>query len=236
MSDLAKARRLLGRTAAWIDASGEGYALRIGTTRRTRVLLTFDEATFRDLVAQPGLRVRLGGGWVPRTSRAGDGGTAPEPGRPGLIEGTLTIADANGQMTPRRANLGQSPIAWLARRKDEAGRPWLSPAQVAAAGRLAMEAEAAMRGPSLAMRWDALPRSGGGSATRAEPGDQAMAAGRRVEAALSACGPARAMVEAICIRASSLQLAEQDLGLRRRSGRALLVQGLTELAVHYRIG
>ena len=63
-----------------------------------------------------------------------------------------------------------------------------------------------------------------------------MAAGRTVEAALSACGPARAMVEAICIRASSLQLAEQDVGLRRRSGRALLIQGLAELAVHYRIG
>ena len=71
---------------------------------------------------------------------------------------------------------------------------------------------------------------------RAEPGDQALAAGRRVEAALSACGPARRMVEAVCIRASSLQMAEQDLGLRRRSGRAVLTEGLTALAAHYRIG
>jgi hypothetical protein len=236
MSDLAKARRLLGRTGAWIDAVKDGYALRIGATRRARVLLTFDEAKFRDLIVQPGLRVRQGGGWVPRAVRPSGESAGPGPSRPGMIEGVTLIADGDGRLIHRRANLGQSPIAWLARRRDENGQAWLSPAQVAAAGRLGLEAEAALRGPSLTMRWDALPRSGGGSATRAEPGDQAMAAGRRVEAALSACGPARAMVEAICIRASSLQLAEQDLGLRRRSGRALLMQGLTELAVHYRIG
>lgn len=236
MSELARARRLLGRTGAWIDAVQAGYSLRVGTNRRARVLLTFDEATFRDLIVQPGLRVRAGGGWVPRTARASGEEAEPEPGRPGLIEGVALIADANGRLTPRRANLGQSPIAWLARRRDENGRPWLSPAQIAAAQRLGLEAEAALRGPSVTMRWDALPRSGGGSATRAEPGDQAMAAGRRVEAALSACGAARAMVQAICIRASSLQLAEQDLGLRRRTGRVVLIQGLTALAAHYRIG
>ncbi len=236
MSDLAKARRLLARSGAWVDATGQAYALRIGTTRRARVLLTFDETTFRSLTVQPGLRVRPGGGWVPRAVRRSGESAGPEPGRPGMIDGVALITDSDGRWTPRRANLGQSPIAWLARRKGANGRPWLSPAQVAAAGRLGLDAEAALRGPSLTMRWDALPRSGGGSATRAEPGDQAMAAGRRVEAALSACGPARAMVEAICIRASSLQLAEQDLGLRRRSGRALLIQGLTDLAVHYRIG
>jgi hypothetical protein len=234
MSDLAKARRLLARTGAWIDGVSQGYALRVGATRRSRVLLTFGEATFRALVAQPGLRVRSGGGWLPRPAPATD--TALPLGRPGMIEGVVVVAERDGRFTPRRANLGQSAIGWLARHKDETGRPWLSPAQVAAAQRLSLDAEAALRGPSLTMRWDALPRSGGGSATRAEPGDQAMAAGRRVEAALSACGPARRMVEAICIRASSLQLAEQNLGLRRRAGRAVLIRGLTALAAHYRIG
>lgn len=234
MSDLVKARRLLIRTGAWIDGVGQGYALRIGATRRSRVLLTFNEATFRELVAQPGLRIRPGGGWLPRPAPATD--TSSPPGRPGMINGVALVTERDGRLTPRRANLGQSAISWLARHKDEAGRPWLSPAQLAAAQRLSLDAEAALRGPSLTMRWDALPRSGGGSATRAEPGDQALAAGRRVEAALSACGPARWMVEAVCIRASSLQMAEQDLGLRRRSGRTVLTGGLTALAAHYRIG
>lgn len=234
MSDLAKARRLLGRAGAWIDGVGLGYALRVGANRRARVLMTFGEATFRHLVNQPGLSIRPGGGWLPRAVRSGS--AAPEPGRPGMIGGVTVIADSDGRFAPRRANLGQSAIAWLARHRDETGRPWLTAAQVAAAQRLSLDAEAALRGPSLTMRWDALPRSGGGSATRAEPGDQAMAASRRVEAALSACGPARRMVETICIRASSLQLAEQALGLRRRTGRAALLTGLTALARHYRIG
>ena len=137
---------------------------------------------------------------------------------------------------PRRVNLGQSAVAWLARRRDAEGLPWLGAAHVAAAARLGLDAETAARGPSLTLRWDALPRAGGGSALRAEPGDHALAAARRVEAALSACGSARPMVEAICIRASALQAAERDLGLRRRDGKLLLRKGLTALASHYGIG
>ena len=236
MSDLAKARRLLSRTGAWIDKAPAGYILRIGSDRRARVLLTLDEAAFRELVVRPGLRGRSGGGWAPRTVQGAGDRAGPEPGRPGMIEGTVQTIEADGRLTSRRANLGHSPVAWLARRKDVTGEPWLSPAQIAAAERLGLEAEVALRGPSLTMRWDALPRSGGGSATRAEPGDQALAAGRRVAAALNACGLARTMVEAVCVRASSLQMAEQDLGLRRRQGKTLLIQGLSALAVHYGIG
>ena len=144
---------------------------------------------------------------------------------------------ADGRMTSHRANLGESPIAWLARRTDAAGRPWLSPAEVAAAERLRMDAEIAQSGPSLTMRWDALPRTGGGgSAARVEPGDRAMAAGRRVARALEACGPARGFVDHICIRGRSLQLAEQEQGLRRRTGKLMLKRGLATLARHYGVG
>ena len=85
------------------------------------------------------------------------------------------------------------------------------------------------------MRWDALPRSGsGGGAGRIEPGDRALSASARVQAALDACGPRlRAMVEQVCIHGTSLQLAEQALSLRRRQGKTLLKQGLQALADHY---
>ena len=85
------------------------------------------------------------------------------------------------------------------------------------------------------MRWDALPtsRSGGGRA-QIEPGDRALSASTRVQAALVACGPRlRAMVEQVCIHGTSLQLAEQALSLRRRQGKTLLKQGLQALADHY---
>lgn len=232
---VARARRLLARRGGWIEALPEGYGVRPGGDRRSRIVVVLGEADFARLVEAPGLRRRPGGGWVGRTAPP-DRPDAPEPGRPGMIEGSRTVMEPDGRAVPRRANLGQSAVAWLARRKDGGGQSWLEAAHVAAAARLGLDAEMAARGPSLTLRWDALPRAGGGSAVRAEPGDPAMAAARRVEAALAACGNARPMVEAICIRATALQAAERDLGLRRREGKLLLQKGLAALALHYRIG
>ena len=231
---LLRVRRVLAR-GGWIEATPGGYGLRTGGDRRRRILLTLGEAEFRRLIAGPGLRRLPGGGWAARA--AADRPEPPPPGCPGRIDGERTVMEDDGRATRRRANLGHSAIVWLARRPGPDGRPWLEPAQVAAADRLASDAEAALRGPSLTMRWDALPRAGaGGSAARAEPGDAALAAAARVAAALKACGPAAGLVEAICIRASALQAAERDLGLRRRAGKRLLQDGLAELARHYRIG
>lgn len=231
----ARARRLLSRPNGWIEAiAGGGYAVRTGADRRARVQATLGEADFRALVADPGLKARPGGGWTARRVEARPEGSPP--GRPGLVEGRREVMDADGTMRSHRANLTGSAIAWLSGRRDADGRPWIERAERAAAERLGSDAEIALSGPSLTMRLDALPRCGGGSAARVEPGDRAMAAGRRVEAALNACGPARRMVEQICIRASSLQAAEQALGLRRRAGKALLKQGLRALVAHYRIG
>ncbi len=233
---LARARRMLSRMNSWIEAVDGGYALRTGSDRRARVVLTVDEAVFRDLVEAPGLRARHNGGWVARRDLVEQ--PAPEPGRPGLIEGERTVMEADGRASRRRANLAQHPVDWLASHLGPDGRPWLRPAEVAAAKRLALEAETALKGPSLTMRWDALPRTrcGGGSAHRGHaPTGRALFAAARVEAALAACGPARAMVEHICVRASTLQAAEQAMGLRRRTGKMLLRQGLEALSRHYRL-
>lgn len=232
---LERARRLLAGPGGWIESAGEAYALRAGPDRRSRVVLTVDETVFRRLVETPGLRARRGGGWVARRAEAAS--AASEAGRPGVIEGVRTIMEADGEASTRRANLAQTPVAWLARRVGPDGRPWLEPVEVAAAVRLALEAETALRGPSVTMRWDALPRTGAGGGSRpgCEPGERALAAAAAVEAALSVCGPARGMVEQICVRATALQAAEQALGLRRRTGKTLLRQGLQALARHYRL-
>lgn len=229
---LDRARHLLIRGWAWLDAEGGQYALRLGQDRRSRVILRLDEAGFRALIAAPGLRLRRGGGWCVRHTVAPTPG--PAPGRPGWIEGERSVMQADGRLTRHRANLGESALLWLARHKDSTGRPWLTPVELAAGERLRAEAELALRGPSLTMRWDALPRAGGASAARVEPTDRAIAAGRRVEAALQACAPqVRGMIDRVCVRDLGLQCAEAELGLRRRQGRALLKQGLQALAVHY---
>lgn len=223
---LERARRLLSLPGGWLRPMEGGYALRTGPDRRARVMLVLNEAEFRAIAGNPGLTPREGGGWMAR----------PAVGRPGVTEGDRTVMEADGAAVTRRANLTTSAVGWLARRADADGHPWLSRPQIAAAEQLEIEAETALRGPGLTMRWDALPRvrSGGGAGQRG-PGDAALAAARRVEAALAACGPARAMVRAVCIDATPLQAAEQTLGLRRRTGKALLRQGLAALARHYRL-
>lgn len=236
---LERARSLLDRPGAWLDQSGGAYPLRLGGDRRGRVVLTLDEAAFRALIERPGLRRRDGGGWLPRPTPAANTSLSPSPppGRPGLVEGERPVMEADGRLTTRRANLGESPVAWLARRKDASGRPWLSPAEIAAGERLRLDGQIALSGPSVTMRWDALPRAGSGGGCSMEPAEHALSAAARVEAALTACGPRlRSLVERVCIHGTSLQMAEQDLSLRRRQGKTVLKQGLQALAAHYGIG
>ena len=237
MSGTDRTRILLARPDAWIEpAEKDGrYRLRLSADRRRRPAMTLDEAAFRELAREPGLALRKGGGW---TARAGAVRPDPSPGgRPGVIEGVRQMMAPDGTVTSRAANLGESPILWLARRKDPSGRPWLAAAQVAAGEMLRADAELASLGPSVTMRWDALPRGGAGQGAPSGPTNRALAARRRVHEALSSMMPERrAMLERICIHGSSLRLAEQGLGLRRRQGKTLLKQALADLARHYGVG
>lgn len=233
-----RGRALLRRPGAWLSQERDGtYAVRLGPDRRARVALRLAEAEVDALIRDPGLKPRpRGGGWTLRAGGSG-GVERPAPGRPGRIAGERTIMLPDGREARVAANLGESPIVWLARRRDAAGRPWLTPAEIAAGERLRLDAERALKGPSVTMRWDALPRAGSGGAARIEPCDAAHAAGRRVEAALAHCGPRlRPILETVCVRQTALQLAEQRLGLRRRQGKTLLKQALGALAEHYGIG
>lgn len=229
-----RARRLLMRRGAWLEAVPAGYALRLGTRRDATVMQVLNEATFLSLLEEPGLRVRSGGGWLVRATGAIPA-SSPPPGRPGMIDGVRTVV-VDGRRRTCVANLALTSIDWLARRRDANGQPWLTQIEIAAARQLSQEAETALTGPSVTMRWDALPRSGGGRRVgAAEPGERALTAGRRIALALEACGPARALVDQVCVRASPLQAAEETLGLRRRTGKTLLKQGLQALARHYRL-
>lgn len=231
----ARAAQALARPGAWLAAAAPGYAVRGSADRRRRPLLALDEAAFAALARTPGLKPRPEGGWTLAARPA-----PPPPdqaGRPGIIEGERAVVETDGRLTPRRANLGESPIAWLARRKDAAGRPWLDPREAAAGERLRDDFHRAGMIGRMTMSWDAGPRSRGGRGPGLEPAERARAAKARIAAALEAAGPGlRGILEQVCLAGSALEAAERALGLPRRSGKTLLKLALGRLADHYRIG
>ena len=229
----ARAAGLLTRRDAFLEADAQGYAVRLSTDRRRRPALVIDEAAFVRLVEKPGLRQRTQGGWTLRTPPPSAPDTAA---RPATLSGERAVMDEAGRLVVRRANLGESPLAWLARRRDGTGQPWLTRAEVLAGERLR---EAFYRGGDvgrLTMDWSGRPRGPSGGATL-DPAERGMAARARVRSALDAVGPGLCdILERVCLAGTALDAAERGLGLPRRSGKTLLKLALGRLATHYRIG
>jgi hypothetical protein len=229
-----RARALLHRPEAWIDAAPGGYAVRLSPDRRRRPAMRVDEAVFARLVEAPGLRPTSGGGWRPL--RRPDGAATPPPGRPGVIETRRLVDDPDGGRALRTVNAGESPIAWLARRRDSSGAPWLTPAEIAAAERLREDVAAAGVIGRTTMCWDAAPRGKGGRGPGPDPLERHVLARERARAALAEVGPGLSdVLWRVCLAGSALDAAERGLGLPRRSGKTLLKIALQRLAAHYRI-
>ena len=223
-----RAMRLLARPGAVVSPEGCGYGVRLGANRRRRVMLTLDEAAFQVLAREATLKVRPQGGWTMVSRPAPD---APPPGRPGVIEAEVPSPDSS---KPVRRNLGESPIAWLARRRDRDGQPWLTPIEAAAGERLREEYERLGVQGRLTMRWDAGRVDGG--APGLAPAERDHAARQRIARALEAVGPGlREILERICLMGSALEAAESALKLPRRTGKTVLKLALQRLARHYRM-
>ena len=229
-----RAAEALNRSGAYLEEAAPGaYALRLGPDRRRRPLLSLDEAVFRALIDAPGLKPRAGGGWIVQAPPAA---ARPPPGRPGQIQGERTVMEPDGRRTARAANLGESPIAWLARRRGPDGQPWLTTREAAAGERLRDDLNRAGSVGRLTMDWGGMPRSGAGGGLRLDPAERARAAKARVAAALAAAGPGLAeMLERVCLVGSALEAAERGLNLPRRSGKTVLKLALQRLAAHYRM-
>jgi hypothetical protein len=231
----ARAVRLLARPGAVIEAAGLGYAVRFGPNRRRKAMLILDEPAFRTLAREATLKPRAQGGWTmappPPVAKP------PPPGRPGVIDGETTIDEPGVGPVVFKSNLGESPLAWLARRRDGKGRPWLTPVEAAAGERLREDFHRAGTVGRLTMNWDAGPRVDGGGGPRLEPAERARSAKDRIAAALEAAGPGlREILEHVCLAGTALQAAERSLGLPRRAGKMVLKLALQRLVVHYRMG
>jgi hypothetical protein len=140
--------------------------------------------------------------------------------------------------TPAR-NLDESPLAWLARRKDKDGQPLLSNAEFDAGEKLRADFWFAQLTPRTTANWSLL-LSGGGGGGRGSPDigpdmrDSVVAAKERVKRALAAVGPdlAGVLID-VCCHLKGLEASEKSSGWPQRSGKIILQIALRQLARHY---
>lgn len=133
----------------------------------------------------------------------------------------------------------ESPLAWLAKRKDRNGKAMISAQQFAAGERLRYDYHRANLNPHVTMNWSVTAHVSGGrrsakSADALELTDAALRARNRVTAALQAVGSdlANILID-VCCHLKGLEYSEKHAGWPRRSGKVILGIALTALARHY---
>jgi hypothetical protein len=146
-----------------------------------------------------------------------------------------TAAEA-ADMSPALVNDGESPLAWLRRRKGADGRPLLSDVHFAAGERLRADLARARALPRVTADWSAAG-AGGGGRRGADPGlasDVMLAARQRVDQALRAAGPELAgLLLDVCGFLKRLPDIERERGWPARSAKLVLDMALARLARHY---
>lgn len=131
----------------------------------------------------------------------------------------------------------ESPLAWLATRRDRDGRPFLAAYEVEAGERLRRDFTQAGLTRSICMSWNfaVVPGKGRrGPADAHEIADMALDARKRVQRALSALEPTlRGLVLDVCCFLKGLEEVERERRWPRRSAKLVLRIALSQLAGHY---
>jgi hypothetical protein len=150
-----------------------------------------------------------------------------------LALASRTIEGPNG---PDRVTVdgAESPLAWLARRKDRDGHAMIEPVQLLAGERLRAEFTRAQLMPRITANWSASVadgRRGAGSTTFSET---VIAARQRVRQALDVAGPEFAgLLVDVCCFLKGLADVERERNWPVRSAKVVLQLGLDRLARHY---
>lgn len=148
---------------------------------------------------------------------------------------TITIASSNGSATVM-ANLAESPLAQLVRRKTRQGTPFLDAREFQAGERLRADYTRGQIMPRLGANWVASVSSG----RRASGGGladltaAALGARQRVDDAIAAVGPELSGVLIdVCCFLKGLERVEVERGWPVRSAKVVLKTALGALARHY---
>ena len=129
---------------------------------------------------------------------------------------------------------GESPLAWLARRKGRDGEAMISQAQFIAGERLRADFTRAQMMPRVTSSWEAPTGRRRGASFGGSVADTVIAARQNVRAALEACGPEFAgLLLDVCCFLRGLEDVERNRGWPSRSAKIVLQLALDRLARHY---
>lgn len=172
-------------------------------------------------------------------SETGDGGRHEEPAPSPRGQSGADAAQSQPGGKPL-VNIAESPLAWLARRRDRNGVPMISAVQFEAGERLRLDHERAALTPRVTTNWDAagagVSRSRGAAHAAIELRDSAVAARERVNRALTAVGPELGdTLLNVCCHLKGLEQIERDANWPQRSAKVVLQMALSALARHYGI-
>jgi hypothetical protein len=143
-------------------------------------------------------------------------------------------AAADGKERLVIVNDAESPLAWLARRKDKSGTALIGAYQFAAGERLRADYTYAALSPRMTARYSAMPSGARNGNEAAHLSDTVLAARQRVTLAMAAVGPELSGVLVdVCCHLLGLEDAERREGWPKRSGKVVLQIALTRLARHY---
>jgi hypothetical protein len=221
-----------------LDAAGE-YRLQVQGKATPGVCVSaaaVAEALSRGLVARHDNRVvvtEAGAKWVKRML------ADTEPFRAQHLRLSASPSGRLAEAGKPLLNEAESPLAWLRRRKDKAGREMITQEQFAAGERLRSDFTFAGLEPRVTASWNAA-----GAATRQSRGphgfemrEEVLAARERVQRALKAVGPELSgILLDVCCYLKGLEEVEREHAWPQRSGKLVLQFGLAALARHYGFG
>lgn len=150
--------------------------------------------------------------------------------------GSAVVVTESGRETVT-VNHAESPLALLHRRRGKDGRPFLDAREFGAGERLRADYERGQLVPRLGVNWGTAGSAGrrrGDAGGIADLTDAALAARRRVEAAIEAVGPELSGVLIdVCCFLKGLEQVEMERGWPVRSAKVVLKTALGALARHY---